>query len=147
MSLPGDVMPAVLTMLTGLTAPGGGPLLKGVSEGSTLSIPQSPWCWVENSSFSSVPAGSDLESTPWEMLVRLLHEWAPDQWNAEHVLSGLIEPIRAAVRAHIKLGTQSIATAYVYGGQWGYISVNDIWYRNVDLTLRATEKRGVTYGA
>lgn len=147
MSLDGNVQPAVLSLLRGLSASGGGPLFKGVSDGSTLSVPLSPWCWVEHSSMVSQPAGSDLESTTWELLIRMLFEWAPDQWNAETQLAKLIEPVRAGVRAHIRMGQSTIVTSYVGGAQWGYMLVNGVTFRNCDLTLRVTEKVGITAGA
>lgn len=145
MALDTNVYPAVANLLAPFVANG---QIKGYSDGAQFSIPQSPWCWIEQSGMvlTNPLAGTDLESTTWEVLVRLLHEWGTDQTNAEVQLKALIEPIRAAVRAHIKMGQSTIVTAYVAAVQWGYMFINEIWYRNCDLQLRVVEKVPVTYG-
>src|ERR1700724_3354510 len=106
MALDKDVQPALIAMLTGLTQSDGvTPLFKGVTEGPTESIPESPYVWVQNESWSEPEyQGSQLEETNWLFAARICYEYSPDRWNAEVALSALIEPIRVALRAHIKLG-------------------------------------------
>lgn len=128
--------------------------LMGVAEGEQAGVADSPFCWLINQNFSSSPPGeygggaSDLEATTFAITLRLMAVYPQDGGTlAEHMLMPLIEQVRQAFRLHIKMGQATIAVALVFTGDWGYIFVNGLWYRSVDLILHATEKVAKSYYA
>lgn len=149
MPLDTEVVPAMLTLLKTVTqADGVTPLLKGVTWGESLSLPASPWAFLV-SSRADFPdyIGPDREGSTWTFNVRLIHSFAADGENAEAVLATLVEPIRAAFRAHIKMGTSTIILAKPTGATWGYILLNNIACRVLDLAVQVKEKIVVSYAA
>jgi hypothetical protein len=164
MSLTANVIPGVLTVLAtlipangqvpqevtgGATGTTSAPIL-GMSLGPRFEVPVTPWCWVQNTSFSEAdPQGSGLIATPWVMLCRLFMKYAPDQVNCERVLSGIIAPVRDAFRTNTMLAPQPppnpIRRSYVSSGDWGYMYINDIPYRYVDLNISVEEKEALRY--
>lgn len=163
MSLSANVVPGVLARLAALCPPGAqvpaevasgasgavSAPLRGISYGTRLSVPISPWAWVQNSSFSvENPMGASLTSTPWVMLIRLVHKYAPDTVNAERRLAALIDPIRLAYERNTMLqpeGSPTVRESYVSSGDWGFMEVNGVWYRFLDLNVTVTEKEVRTY--
>lgn len=121
--------------------------LRGLSEGEQDSVPESPWAWLVNSQIEvpKITAG-DLNPTTYLFQLRLLADWTNDSTNAEHILLPLIEQVRQIFQAHTKLGTTPdaggphIASSAVRAGDWGYVPVNDIWYRSADLLIEVVEK-------
>ena len=148
MSLDGNVMPGLLTALRGITDGSGNTLFASVDEGYTFDVGMSPAVWVTPASFNAPEAqGSDLEATDWEIEVKVLYEWANDQHAAETNLTVLIEPVRQALRQHIKMGQPTIARSRVQSGSWGWIQVNEVWFRTVDLLVAVREKEARSYYA
>lgn len=144
MALDTDVLPAVAATLQPLVTSG---VLKGVEIGSPLSIPETPWAAIQAAGFESVPHEATQEPTEWTIQVMLYATYAPDQYSAEMVIAALIEPIRTQFRAHIKLGKVSIAAAWVHSGTWGYVILNGVDYRYVELNISVREKVSVSYSA
>ena len=123
-------------------------------------MPDSPFCMVLNEdlddqSVSQNLGGSDLNVSVYNITLRLLAMWTTDAPTAEHVLMPLIRQVRNTFRQHIKMsqwpgwgaGSSTIAEALVATGGWGYLLVNGVTYRTVDLRVRITEKEPVGYGA
>jgi hypothetical protein len=124
--------------------------LKGLSYGPRLSIPWSPWAWLQNSSMSTPePRGDSLTPTTWMLVLRLLYKWVPDQPTAERALSALIEPLRAAFRLNTMLLPQPnpnpIRRTYVSSGEWGYAVIDEVLYRYLDLNVTVSEKEAQSY--
>lgn len=148
-----EVVAAVLSTMTGLTQSDGvTPLFKGVSDGATQSIPESPFVWISSPDFTSPSyAGPDLEQTDWEITLRLLCQWTGDPRAAELTLRPLITPTRQAFRSHIRMGipssTAAAVIARVTSGRWGFTIVNGLTFRYLDLILTVVEKITVNYGA
>src|SRR5215471_136779 len=148
MTLADDVYPAALSLLRGIQNPDGTPLFKGISEGATDSIPDVPWGWLEFAHFSAPQEeGKDREITDWRMTLTVFWYMASDRGNAETSIIKLIEPIRFAVRRHVKMGRKSIERVRVTDGRGGFVKVNSIWYRTITITFAVRERVGVTHFA
>lgn len=114
--------------------------LKGLSEGEQLSVPESPWAWLLNSTGKVGDYGSDKVKTDMHFTLRLFYDWESDPTNAERILMPIIEQVRAVHQFHLKLQTATIVNSMVRGWDWGYIPVNAIWYRTCDIDIEVSEK-------
>lgn len=173
MSFDGNVLPGILAALKSLT---GGPSSGGATvPGQLMSVHlgeqwkvtgRGPVAWVLGSAMTEPePGGSDLEKTNWQVEVRILHQFAPDQRHSEEVLAALIEPLRDVFRKHRKLSwsqatsptggpinfppedmTQcTITRARVSAVRWQYILVDGVMYRMLAVTVLVGEKIGVRF--
>jgi hypothetical protein len=158
-SLSGNVWPGVLALLQSLVnvppdasyVPAGWPgkALRGVAEGEQFSVPQSPFAWLINEDLDRTSrAAVELEKTWWILTIRLMAEWTNDAPNAEKLLMPLIEQITIASSNQVQLGDAArtgtgipnIRHSEIRTGNWGYIFVNNLWYRSVDLRFAVEEK-------
>lgn len=150
MSLAVDVWPALTTSLAALvnvppTIAMAGAMpriaLKGLSEGEQLSVPQTPWAWLMNSTGAmKKEIGSDQSVTVWMFNLRLFAEWEVDPTQAERILMPIIEQVRLVFQQHLKLGTATIVFSMVRETSWGYTPVNGIWYRSAEIGIEVSEK-------
>lgn len=158
MSLSGNVWPGVVQLLEGVKGvppdpsytPTGWPgkALAGYAEGEQFEVPESPFAWIINEDLDRpTRAGADLEKTWWHLTIRLMAEWTNDALNAEQLLMPLIEQITIAYSNKMQLGdaartggVPNIRHSQITSGNWGYIFVNNLWYRSVDLKFAVEEK-------
>jgi hypothetical protein len=159
MSLSGNVWPGVMAMLQALVNvppaaaytpqswPGKG--LAGIGEGEQFSVPESPMAWLINDGLDRARrAAADLEATTWNLTIRLMADYTNDAPNAEQMLMPLIEQITIAYSnafmlgdaARTGTGVPNIRHSQIRTGAWGYIFVNNIQYRSVELHFEVLEK-------
>ncbi len=123
--------------------------LQGWASGEQLSVPATPFAWLINERLGRDrrTGGQDREATTYDAIIRLFHDHTNDSERAEMILMPLVELVSQAFRAHIKMGFPTIERALIESGDWGYISVDGIWYRSIDLTVQILEKEVKPYAA